>query len=223
MFLLIRYEFLNKPFEHFIESTEPPTHKHINDVISKVKTSNKDWKDNLAKYNTVFELRNTPPERSLIDETPLTLRSWFDIFEFLVDSVLSVPQSIKLLVSSLRTFLPHQTERLLERSIGDVITYLSNESYVTFAINKARETLYHSAPQEDNRDLLKVEFETQKRILKERIREIIPGVVVNIFSEQQLLSNLELVVGCFENQETNQQLIASLLDQIILELFPELS
>lgn len=223
MFLFIRFEFLNKPFEHFIESTEPPTQKHINDVISKVKTSNKEWKDNIQEYNTVFELRNMPAEPSLFNETPLTLRSWFDIFEFLVDSVLSVPQSIKLLISSLRTFLPHQTERLLERSIGDVIKYLSNESYVTFAINKARETLYHSIRQEENRDLLKVEFETQKRILKERMKEIIPGIAVNVFSEQQLLSNLELVVECFENQETNQQLIASLLDQIILELFPELS
>ncbi|KAI6654766.1 Sorting nexin-14 isoform X4 [Oopsacas minuta] len=222
-FLGDRYEFLNKPFEHFIESTTPTIYSHKNDVIKKVEASNTDWEHNSAEYNRVFESAPISPLNNLPHETAHTLRSWLDICEFLADSVLFVPQSVKFMIASLKIFLPHQTEKLLDTSMSDLISHLSNESYVTYAINKARDFLYHSAPQEENRDYLKVEFETQKQIMRERIRVIIPPAVVNIFGEQQLLSNLNLVVECFGNQETNQQLIASLLDQIILELFPEIS
>ena len=221
-----RYEFLNNPFEHFIESTVPPTYKHSDDVIEKEQTASDKWRDDSQEYKSVFEQNPAPDpldETAVPHVTPRALRCWSDILEFLFDSVLYVPYPIKLLVASLRTFVPFHMESLLERSVNDVINHMSNESYVTYAINKVRNALYHSTHHVSSRDLLRSELKIQQGYLRERMVSRIPRVVKDIVGEQQLLCNLELVLECLENQETNQQLIASLLDQIILELFPEIN
>ena len=221
-----RYEFLNKPFEHFIESTTPPTYNHSADVIEKVQTASNEWRNDSEDYEKVFEPNSAPGHldgTAVPHDTPHTLRCWLDILEFLFSSVLYVPYPVRLLVSFLRIFVPFHTERLLERSVNDVINHVSNESYVTYAINKVRNALYHSAHELDTREFLKSELKIQQGHLRERVVARIPRVVKNIIGEQRLLCNLELLLECLDNQETNEQLIASLLDQIILELFPEIN
>ena len=232
---MCRYEFLNKPFEHFIESTIPPAYKHSADVIEKTHKSNKDWEHDSEIYEGVFQSNPAPdlPEGTAVPNLPKgtavpkhrphTLKCWLDILDFLFSSVLYVPYPLRMLVASLRTFLPFHTESLLERSVSDVITLLSNESYVTFAINKVRNVLYHSAHHILNRDLLKSELKIQKGLLRERMLTRTPSVVNNIIGKQLLLCNLELIMECLDYQVPNEQLIASLLDQIILELFPEIN
>ena len=223
---MCRHEFLSKPLDNFLESTAPPPYRHQSEVVSRVVSSRDKWLEDSREYSKVFDPPADPPAPPVpptAQGTPLSISSWGELLQFAFHSVLTVPYPIRLLSAVLNLLLPYQTELWLQQWADQLIGQLSNESYLVFLIEKVRDTLYHSAPQVYNRDLLKSELLAQKHSLRERINSQIPKVAKHAIGKELLLCNLDVVLECFDNQENNQQLVSSLLDQIILELFPELT